>query len=95
MQSKRDFINSIKDAINREKTINLIIDCNVFSSEYFPGGTFPFPFSFPVRTLLQILDILREQKINIIAMHNFNPNIEYFHSSKFLIQILERLVSGQ
>lgn len=89
-------IAAMTEAFNKFDTIELVIDCQVFSTEYFQGISVPFPFSFTKQEIFKIFKLItaNKNKVKFVGICHFNPAVEERRSSSFLADFLYKFIAS-
>jgi hypothetical protein len=86
---------AMTEAFSNFDAVELVIDCQVFSSEYFQGISVPFPFSFTKQEIYKMLSLIaaNKEKVKFMGICHFNPAVEERRSSMFITDFLYKFIA--
>lgn len=90
---KQEF--DISNHLSTEKKSILLLDCEIFSPEFFVGVSSPNTDGFSLQESLQFFDQISKKidQISSILFVNFNPTVESVRSGNYLSSFIYRIAS--
>ena len=89
-------ITAMTEVFKEFDNVDVVIDCQVFSTDYFQGISVPFPFSFTKEEIFKIFKLIssNKSKVRFLGICHFNPAVEERRSSSFLVDFLYKFIAS-
>jgi hypothetical protein len=90
-----DHLRALEDAFSNHDFVEVLIDCQVFSPEYFQGVSVPFPFSYSKQEISKIFKIIiqNKRKVKFLGICHYNPSVEKERSAAFLLDFIYNFIT--